>query len=57
MAGEARQSLPGAGPGPARAIEVWDNDGVVNTASMFWPEGEIVLVMADQILLSINGWQ
>lgn len=24
---------------PARAIEPWDNDGIVNTASMLWPNG------------------
>jgi triacylglycerol lipase len=25
----------------------WDNDGVVNTASMLWPEGDTLLVTAD----------
>jgi hypothetical protein len=29
------------------AIESWDNDGIVNTASMPWPEGENVRVAAD----------
>jgi len=29
-------------------IEVWDNDGIVNTASMLWPDGpETILVAAD----------
>ncbi len=28
------------GTGERRAIEPWDNDGVVNTASMLWPDGE-----------------
>lgn len=28
-----------AGPRP-RKIELWDNDGIVNTASMFWPNGK-----------------
>ncbi len=37
------------GPRPPEPLEVWDNDGIVNTASMFWPEGEIVLVMADHL--------
>ena len=31
------------------AIELWDNDGIVNTASMPWPEGENVLVVADHM--------
>jgi triacylglycerol lipase len=25
---------------PVEAIEAWDNDGIVNTASMLWPHGE-----------------
>jgi hypothetical protein len=34
--------------GKARHIEVWDNDGIVNTASMLWPDGpETVLVDGD----------
>ncbi len=46
-------ALPGAAPGgavvakatplvggPPRDVEVWDNDGIVNTASMLWPDGE-----------------
>ncbi len=35
-------------PAPGR-IELWDNDGIVNTASMFWPEGDVVLVVADHL--------
>jgi hypothetical protein len=27
-------------------IELWDNDGIVNTASMFWPDGERTLLVA-----------
>jgi hypothetical protein len=45
-AGEVTRVL---GPAPPEPIEVWDNDGVVNTASMLWPEGEIVLVPADHL--------
>lgn len=37
------------GPKPPEMIEVWDNDGIVNTLSMFFPEGETVLVMADHL--------
>jgi hypothetical protein len=29
------------------AIELWDNDGIVNTASMVWPEGQKMRVAAD----------
>ncbi len=28
-----------------RNIELWDNDGIVNTASMFWPNGEDTLLV------------
>jgi hypothetical protein len=28
------------GTSQARTIEIWDNDGIVNTASMLWPDGE-----------------
>ena len=28
-----------------RSIEVWDNDGIVNTASMFWPNGKDTLLV------------
>ncbi len=37
------------GPAPPQPLRVWDNDGIVNTASMFWPDGDIVLVMADHL--------
>jgi hypothetical protein len=37
------------GPAPPQPIELWDNDGIVNTASMLWPKGEIVLVFADHL--------
>jgi hypothetical protein len=29
------------------AVELWDNDGIVNTQSMLWPEGVNVRVAAD----------
>jgi len=33
-----------------QGIELWDNDGIVNTASMLWPDGEnTVLVAADHM--------
>jgi len=38
------------GSGKQRHIEIWDNDGVVNTASMLWPNGpntETLLVEGD----------
>ena len=36
--------------GGQRTIAVWDNDGIVNTASMLWPNaGETVLVNADHM--------
>jgi triacylglycerol lipase len=34
---------------PPLPLETWDNDGIVNTASMFWPEGDTVLVVADHL--------
>jgi hypothetical protein len=34
---------------PQREIALWDNDGIVNTVSMLWPEGENVLVAADHM--------
>jgi len=34
---------------PQHSIEVWDNDGIVNTMSMFWPKGENVLVPGDHM--------
>ena len=37
------------GPPPAQPIELWDNDGIVNTASMLWPGCETTLVLADHL--------
>ncbi len=38
------------GPKPGQALEVWDNDGIVNTASMLWPNGtDTRLVAADHL--------
>ncbi len=37
------------GQAPPEPIELWDNDGIVNTASMLWPKGETVLVPADHL--------
>jgi len=37
------------GPPPAQPIELWDNDGIVNTVSMLWPREETVLVRADHL--------
>jgi hypothetical protein len=34
---------------PQHPIEVWDNDGIVNTLSMFWPLGENLVVQADHM--------
>ena len=34
---------------PHHALEVWDNDGIVNTMSMLWPRGENVLVPCDHM--------
>jgi hypothetical protein len=39
---------PPGSPAPAE-IEIWDNDGIVNTASMFWPRGENTLIEADHM--------
>ncbi len=36
-------------PAPPEPIELWDNDGIVNTASMLWPKGKTVLVLADHL--------
>lgn len=30
---------------PPRPIELWDNDGIVNTASMLWPDGDKTLLV------------
>ena len=40
---------PLVGPKP-RKIALWDNDGVVNTASMLWPDiGQMLLVAGDHM--------
>jgi len=39
-----------SGPMRGEALEVWDNDGIVNTASMLWPSGaDTRLVAADHL--------
>ncbi|MCL4401809.1 MAG: hypothetical protein M1436_03965, partial [Acidobacteria bacterium] len=45
-AGEVTRRLNGC---PDHPIELWDNDGIVNTASMPWPEGDNILVPADHM--------
>ena len=37
------------GPSNHTTIQVWDNDGIVNTASMFWPRGKNVIVECDHM--------
>lgn len=37
---EGPLSARALGTSDARSVELWDNDGVVNTASMLWPSGE-----------------
>jgi triacylglycerol lipase len=34
---------------PPQPLETWDNDGIVNTASMLWPRGKVFLVLADHL--------
>lgn len=34
---------------PRHSIEMWDNDGIVNTLSMLWPQGDNVLVPGDHM--------
>ncbi len=34
---------------PQHSIEIWDNDGIVNTMSMLWPKDENVLVPGDHM--------
>jgi hypothetical protein len=42
--------LKPSGPKRGEALEVWDNDGIVNTASMLWPNGKDTrLVAADHL--------
>jgi pimeloyl-ACP methyl ester carboxylesterase len=44
--GKATRRLDGA---PRGAVEIWDNDGIVNTASVLWSNGENVLVAGDHL--------
>ncbi len=46
LSGKVTRRLSGA---PQYAIEVWDNDGIVNTMSMLWPKGQNVLVPGDHM--------
>ncbi|MBZ5725932.1 MAG: hypothetical protein LAP87_13150 [Acidobacteriia bacterium] len=46
LSGKVNTRLNGAPQGP---LELWDNDGIVNTASMLWPTGENVLVAGDHL--------
>jgi triacylglycerol lipase len=44
--GKVTRRLSGS---PQHSLEVWDNDGIVNTLSMLWPRGENVLVPGDHM--------
>ena len=44
------------GPLPPQPIELWDNDGIVNTVSMLWPGDETVLVQADHLDIVGHYW-
>jgi len=44
--GKVTRRMPGCSD---HTLELWDNDGIVNTASMLWPQGENVLVPADHM--------
>jgi len=46
LSGKVTSSLSAS---PPHAIELWDNDGIVNTASMLWPRGKNVLVPGDHM--------
>jgi triacylglycerol lipase len=46
LSGKITRRLRGA---PQHSIEVWDNDGIVNTMSMLWPKGKNVLVPGDHM--------
>jgi len=46
MAGSIGRVL---GPLPPVPLQVWDNDGIVNTLSMLWPGNGNVLVQADHL--------
>ena len=37
------------GPAPPQPLQLWDNDGIVNTLSMLWPTGDTTLVWADHL--------
>ena len=47
--GDAADVTRVLGPEPPRPLQLWDNDGIVNTVSMLWPSDEIVLVQADHL--------
>jgi hypothetical protein len=44
--GKISRTLHGGRP---PELELWDNDGIVNTASMLWPQGDNVLVNASHL--------
>jgi hypothetical protein len=44
--GRVTRRLDGA---PQGRLELWDNDGIVNTLSMLWPKTENVLVAGDHL--------
>jgi hypothetical protein len=44
--GKISRTLDGGRP---PEIQPWDNDGIVNTASMLWPQGDNVLVNANHL--------
>jgi hypothetical protein len=49
---KGRTTIPQSSVGPqlSQTIEIWDNDGIVNTASMLWPDGRhTLLVRADHM--------
>jgi hypothetical protein len=46
VAGQVKRWLNGA---PQRPLEQWDNDGIVNTLSMLWPNVNNVLVSGDHL--------
>jgi len=46
LGGRVTRRLRGSAQHP---IEIWDNDGIVNTLSMFWPAGANVLVPGDHM--------
>ena len=46
LGGKVSKRLGGC---PRHPLDLWDNDGIVNTASMLWPRGENVLVAGDHL--------